>query len=77
MEYLMGRGSPLPLFLRKKPAAPPGSRCHSLWKWEVSRVHRRNIRKYSPGIGSPNPFRFVSILYHNPRGNGERIVKRL
>ena len=42
--------------------------------WEVSRVRRRLIREYSPGIGFPHPF-VVVILYHIPGGESERFVK--
>ena len=42
--------------------------------WEVSRVRRRLIREYSPGIGFPHPF-VVVILYHIQRLESERFVK--
>ena len=41
---------------------------------EVSRVRRRVIREYSPGIGFPHPF-VVVILYHICDCESERFVK--
>lgn len=44
---------------------------------EVSRVRRRVIREYSPGIGFPHPLSVVVILYHICDCESERFVKFL